>query len=61
MSEHTNEAKDFLTFNENNLRCILIVKSFALFDVIIVIELLIARKHVIQMKRKVEICARINN
>ncbi len=61
MSEHVNKAKDFFTLDEDNLRYILIVKSFAPFDVIIVIELLIARERVIRMKRKVEIRARINN
>ncbi len=61
MSEHVNKAKDFFNLDEDNLRYILIVKLFAPFDVIIVIELLIARERVIRMKRKVEIRARINN
>lgn len=60
MSEHVNRTKDFLTFSKGNLRCILIVKSFAPFDVVIVIELPIARKHAIRMKQEVKIRARID-
>jgi hypothetical protein len=61
MSEHTNEAKDFLTFDEGNLRYILIAKPFAPSNVIIVIELLIARERAIRMKREVKIRARISS
>jgi len=61
VSEHANGAKDFLTFDEGNLWCILIVKSFAPFDVVIVIELSIAREHAILMKREIKIRARIDD
>jgi len=53
--------KDFLTLSKNNLWYILIVKLFALSNVIIVIKLLIAKEHAIRMKQKIEIRARINN
>jgi hypothetical protein len=59
MSEHADGAKDFLTLDEGNLRCILVAEPFAPSDVVIVIELPIARKHVIRMKRGVKIRARI--
>lgn len=61
MSEHANKTKDFLTFDKDNLRYILIVKSFASFNVIIVIELLIAKERVIRIKQEIEIRAKINN
>jgi hypothetical protein len=61
MSEYANKTKDFLTFDEGNLRCILIVKSFASSNVVIVIKLLIARKRAIRMKQEIEIRARIDN
>jgi len=61
MSEHASGAKGFLTFDEGNLRYILIVKPFAPCNVVIVIELLIARKRAIRIKREMEIRARIDN
>ncbi len=61
MNEYANKAKDFFTFDKDNLRCILIVKSFASFNIIIVIKLLIARKRVIRMKREIKIRTRIDN
>jgi len=61
MSEHVNKTKDFLTFDEDNLRCILIVKSFASFNVVIVIKLFIAKERIIRMKQEIKICTRIDN
>ncbi len=61
MSEHASEAKGFLTLGEGNLQCILIVEPFASFDVVIVIELPIARERAIRMKREVKIRARIDD
>ncbi len=61
MSEHANKTKDFLTLDKGNLRCILIAKPFAPSNVIIVIKLLIARKHAIQIKQEIEIRARIDD
>ncbi len=61
VSEHADGAKGFLTLGEDNLRCILIAEPFAPFDVVVVIELLIAREHVIRMKQKMEIRARIDD
>ena len=61
MSEYANKTKSLFIFNEDNLRCILIVKLFASSNVIIVIKLLIAKERIIRMKREIEIRARINN
>jgi len=61
MSEHASGAKGFLTLSEGNLRCILIVEPFAPFDVVIVIELPIAKERAIRMKQEVEIRARIDD